>query len=142
MHDGPVFRLANGPRTFSQFAVLSQQDRGFRRLVQYTATLKKGQNAADHGNRNKELLTSEQHHELVLAPAGILFAQREHTLNCCGCPGVPTYVARPMRAPFQGSEIVAGEQAQPTIKGLPANAEMPPAARGVPPREEIEKHPP
>src|SRR5713101_8186662 len=46
-----------------------------------------------------------------------------------------------VRAPFQGAEIVTVEAAQPAVKGLPADAEMPAGARGVPSIEEIEKHP-
>src|SRR5713226_4622041 len=141
MLEGPVFRLANGPRTLAQFAVLSEQDRGFRRFVQRTATLKSGQNAADHGNGDVEFFASEQHHQLVLAPARILLAQRQDTLGQCGCPGGLTYVARPMRALLQGSEIVPVKAAQPAIKSLPADAEVPTGACSVPSIEEIEKHP-
>ena len=46
-----------------------------------------------------------------------------------------------MRAPFQGREIVAVEAAQPAIKSLAADAEVPESARGVPSVEEVEKHP-
>src|ERR1700675_1209967 len=46
-----------------------------------------------------------------------------------------------MRAPFQGAEIVAVKAAQPAIKGLAANAEMPAGAWGVSAVEEIEEHP-
>src|SRR5713226_6116909 len=46
-----------------------------------------------------------------------------------------------MRAPFQGREIVAVKAAQPAIKSLPADAEVPAGARGVPSVEEVEKHP-
>src|SRR5579864_1452854 len=46
-----------------------------------------------------------------------------------------------MRAPFQGREMVAVEAAPPAIKGLPADAEVPAGARGVPSVEEVEKHP-
>jgi hypothetical protein len=46
-----------------------------------------------------------------------------------------------MRAPFQGAGIVPIETAPPAVKGLPADAEVPAGARGVPPAEEIEKHP-
>src|SRR5580704_11420037 len=46
-----------------------------------------------------------------------------------------------MRAPFQGSQIMAVEAAQPAIKRLAADAEMPASACSVPPIEEIKKHP-
>src|SRR5712692_5640911 len=46
-----------------------------------------------------------------------------------------------MRATFQGREIVAVKAAQPAIKSLPADAEVPAGARGVPSVEEVEKHP-
>lgn len=50
-------------------------------------------------------------------------------------------MARAMRAPFQGAEIVTVKAAPPAIKALPADAEMPARARGVPSIEEIKKHP-
>src|SRR6266516_6683336 len=141
MLDRPVFRLANGPGAFPWFAALLPQDCGFGWFVQRAATLKSGQNAANHRNGNVEFFASEQHHELVFAPERILFAQREHALGqCCG-PGGLTDVARAMRAPFQGSEIVPVKAAQPAIKSLPADAEVPARACSVPSIEEIEKHP-
>jgi hypothetical protein len=70
-----------------------------------------------------------------------LFTQRQDTLGGCGGPGGLTYVARPMRALFQSAEIVPVEAAQPAIKGLAADAKMPTSACGVPPIEEIKKHP-
>jgi hypothetical protein len=121
--------------------VLLPQDAGRWGFVQRAAPFKSGQNATDHGNGNVKFFASKQHHQFVLAPAGILFAQRQDTLGRCGGPSRLTYVARPMRALFQGVEIVPVEAAQPPIKGLPADPEMPAGARGVPPIEEIEKHP-
>src|SRR2546430_14308184 len=121
--------------------MLAKQDRRFRGLVQRTGAFESGQNAADHGNRNVKFFASEQHHQLVLAPAGILFPQREHTLRRCGCPGRLTCVARAMRTPFQGAEIVAVEAASPAVKGLPADAKKPAGAGGGASVEEIKKHP-
>src|SRR5216683_7788725 len=46
-----------------------------------------------------------------------------------------------MGATFQGREIVAVKAAQPSIKSLAADAEVPAGARGVPSIEEVEKHP-
>src|SRR5712692_7894957 len=46
-----------------------------------------------------------------------------------------------MGATFQGREIVAVKAAQPAIKSLAADAEVPAGARGVPSIEEVEKHP-
>src|SRR5438094_6858767 len=121
--------------------MLAKQDGGFGWLVQRTGAFESGQNAAHHGNRNVKFFASEQHHQLVLAPAGILFPQREHTLRRCGCPGRLTCVARAMRTPFQGAEIVAVEAASPAGKGLSAVAKVPARARDVPSVEEIKEHP-
>src|SRR5213082_537215 len=121
--------------------MLAKQDRGFGWFVQRAGALESRQNAADHGNRNVKPFASEQHHQLVLTPAGVLFPQREHTLRRCGCPGRLTCVARAMRTPFQSAEIVAVEAASPAVKGLPADAKMPAGACDVASVEEIKEHP-
>src|SRR2546430_1075929 len=105
--------------------MLAKQDRGFGWFVQRAGALESRQNAADHGNRNVKPFASEQHHQLVLTPAGVLFPQREHTLRRCGCPGRLTCVARAMRTPFQGAEIVAVVTASPAGKSLAAGGQMP-----------------
>lgn len=111
MLDGPVFRLAHGPRALAQFAVLAEQDGGLGRFVQDAATLESQQNAPDCGNRNVKLLASEQDHQFVLTPAGILLAERQDAFGqFCGPHGL-THLVRPMRALFQGGEIVAVETA-------------------------------
>src|SRR5712692_4170220 len=46
-----------------------------------------------------------------------------------------------MGATFQGREIVAVKAAQPAIKSLAADAEVPAGACSVPSVEEVEKHP-
>ena len=84
---------------------------------------------------------SQKHHQLVFAPARILLAQSQHPFDQFRRPGGFAYLARPVRTPFQGGQVVAIESSFPAIKGLSADTETAASACGIPSVEVVEQHP-
>src|SRR5258708_1009828 len=141
LFDSPVFRLANGPRTVSQLSPHLPQHGRSRRFVQRPAPLEIGQNASDHGGGNRAALSPQEHHQLVLAPARILLAQRQNPFGQFRRPRWLAHLVRPVRTLFQSGQIVTAESPLPAIERLPADTKVSARSPYVPAIEEVEQHP-
>ena len=109
--------------------------------MQRAATLKSGQMRPTMETERKSFSRASSTTRLSLPQQGYCLRDARTRSAKAGEPSALTYVARPMRALFQGAEIVTVEAGQPAIKGLPANAKVPTGACGIPSIEEIKEHP-
>jgi hypothetical protein len=78
-------------------------------------------------------LLTEQHHELVLAPARELTPQSQNAVGEFCRPGGLAPAMGAVRTALQGGEILAIVSPPPTIERLPADAEVPTGKSSVPP---------
>src|SRR6266478_3086447 len=94
-----------------------------------------------HLTGNHTLFSPQQHRQLIFAPARVLLAERQNTFRAIRRPGWLAHPTGPMRAPFQGAEIVTVKAAFPAIKRLSADPKVTAGPRRIPAVEEIEQHP-
>src|SRR5437667_6633718 len=132
-------RIAHG--RFRSFRRACRNTAGFGGSCNAPRRFELHQDAPDHRSRNGALFFSQKHHQLVFAPARILLAQSQHPFDQFRRPGGFAYLARPVRTPFQGGQVVGIESSFPAIKGLSADTETAASACGIPSVEVVEQHP-